>query len=294
MAKEHNFTASEILTPDTMNALTQDSQIVKDTVPGSNDDSLATTKWVRSASGNTSLNAATATHANHAANADHAVEANHSVEANHALRADHAIESDHADDADHARNADNAGHAGSATSAITKAISDKSTNIATTAFVKNVAYHKDNPPPNPLDDLRKVTFTWRKKSGIDHYIAATAEVICHKNYINWNYIDYELAAIGQGGIEVDPISIDTMVVFLKSLGYGAINTYNMGSKQSKMLPMVGLSKFLSYNSTIQPSDIIAGVYVNRDQNTLTYLTALNYTTTGLKEAEIYATVRRLI
>ena len=61
MAKEHNFTASEILTPDTMNALTQDSQIVKDSDLNSNDDSLATTKWVRSANGNTNLNAATAT-----------------------------------------------------------------------------------------------------------------------------------------------------------------------------------------------------------------------------------------
>lgn len=61
MAKEHNFTASEILTPDTMNKLTQDSQIVKDTALDSNDDNISTTKWVRSAHGNTNLNAASAT-----------------------------------------------------------------------------------------------------------------------------------------------------------------------------------------------------------------------------------------
>lgn len=62
MAKDHNFTASEVLTAELMNSLTQDSQIVKETDIKSNDkDMIATTKWVRNATGDTALNAATAT-----------------------------------------------------------------------------------------------------------------------------------------------------------------------------------------------------------------------------------------
>ena len=60
MTKNHTFIASDILTPELMNGLTQDSQIVSASAKQDNSDSIATTQWVRSAAGDTALNAATA------------------------------------------------------------------------------------------------------------------------------------------------------------------------------------------------------------------------------------------
>lgn len=343
MGKNHNFVASDILTPELMNGLTQDSQIVSESSKGEDSDAIATTKWVRSASGDTSMNAATATKLRNAraieisdSDGSHSGEvtafdgsAGVTLKLPSTIRASLNGNSDTATMLRTARSIKisdssssnsggsesfdgsgditlklpskikatldgNATHAGSADTSVTRENSDDSDNIATTAFVKNVAYNPDNPPPDPFENWRRIVFTWRMESGYDDSIAASAEIVCHKSFINWSYEDYTLSEISQTGIDGVEIPEATMVAFLKSLGYGGRSTYYMGARQERIFPMKGLSKFLSYSDSVSPSDIIAGVFVNRDLNSLTYLTALNYSTSGLDSAKIYAVVRRLM
>lgn len=302
MTKNHTFIASDILTPELMNGLTQDSQIVSASAKQDNSDSIATTQWVRSASGDTALNAATATKLKNArslkisdadgSNVADAITFDGSGDATLKLPA--KIKGNLEGTASHAVNADEAEHSLSADTAVTQATSDNSNKIATTKFVKQVAYNADNPPPNPFEDWRRVVFTWRNETGLDDNIAASAEIVCHKDFINWSYKDYALSDISITGIDGIEIPEATMVAFLKSLGYGGRSTYYMGARQERIFPMTGLSKFVSYNDSVRPSDIIAGVFVNRDLDSLTYLTALNYSTSGLNSAKIYAVVRRLM
>ncbi len=245
MSKEHNFTASDVLTPELMNKLTQDSQIVSDSASDKSvsDGHIATTKWVRTANGDTDLNAASA----------------------NKLKTARKI-----------KIVDASGrYVGGEVNF------DGTGNITLTL-----------PDIPSVDTLRRVTFAWLTNSD---YIAATAEVICQNSYITWDYEDIELSKISYTGVDAKEITNTQLNSFLKKLGYGGRGTYALGPKHKRILPMNGLSKFPSYNATLNPSDIIIGVYPDRENgDKLYYLTALNYSTSGLNGAAVYATVRRIV
>lgn len=248
MSKEHNFTASDVLTPELMNKLTQDSQIVSDSQSdkSASDDRLAKTKWVRSAVGDTSLNAASA----------------------NKLKTARKI----------------------------KIVDARDKVIDEANFDGTESITLKLPDILGVDTLRRVTLTWRKESSPQqYYVAASAEVICHKDFITWVYDDKELTEIGISGIDAEEITVTQLNAFLKKLGYGGRGTFYLGAKQERMLPMQGESKFLQNNDNIQSSDIIAGVYPDRENSDkLYYLTAQRYTTSGLNNATICAAVRRIV
>lgn len=322
MGKNHNFVASDILTPELMNGLTQDSQIVSESSKGEDSDAIATTKWVRSASGDTALNAATATKLKNArslkisdadgsnvaaaitfdGSGDATLKLPAKIKGNLEGTASHAVNADHATSAS---NAEEAEHSVSADTAVTQATSDNSNKIATTKFVKQAAYNADNPPPNPFEDWRRVTFAWIKNNSLSKScIIATAETICHKSKINWSYNndDIALSEIGIGGYDSKVITHETFGIFLKNLGYGGRGT-NVSIIQKKLFPMYGITTLLSSNSQIEPSDVVLGAYVDRGTDKTCYVPSLHYIistpneptfTPNLLDAEIHATVRRIM
>lgn len=311
MTKNHTFIASDILTPELMNGLTQDSQIVSASAKQDNSDSIATTQWVRSASGDTALNAATATKLKNAismkisdadgSNVAAAITFDGSGDATLKLPA--KIKGNLEGTASHAVNADEAEHSVSADTAVTQATSDNSNKIATTKFVKQAAYNADNPPPNPFEDWRRVTFVWRKDFSHEDKIIAIAETICHKSVINWNYEDKKLSDLGDSAYDDEIITVENFALFIKALGYGGRDTYAMGPCQARLFPMYGLTDFLSYNSEFNPNDLVMGAYVCRNTNTIRYYTSISNsispppsgtTPDYLFSAEIHATVRRIM
>ena len=352
MGKNHNFVASDILTPELMNGLTQDSQIVSESSKGEDSDAIATTKWVRSASGDTSMNAATATKLRNAraieisdSDGSHSGEvtafdgsAGVTLKLPSTIRASLNGNSDTATMLRTARSIKisdssgsnsggsesfdgsgditlklpskikatldgNATHAGSADTSVTRENSDDSDNIATTAFVKNVAYNPDNPPPNPFEDWRRVTFVWRKDFSYEDKIIAIAETICHKSVINWNYEDKKLSDLGDSAYDDEIITVENFALFIKALGYGGLDKYAMGPCHARLFPMYGLTDFLSNDSEFNPNDLVMGAYVCRNKNTIRYYTSLNnsisppssgMTPDYLFSAEIHATVRRIM
>lgn len=311
MTKNHTFIASDILTPELMNGLTQDSQIVSASAKQDNSDSIATTQWVRSASGDTALNAATATKLKNAismkiSDADGsnvAAAINFDGSGDATLKLPAKIKGNLEGTASHAVNADEAEHSVSADTAVTQATSDNSNKIATTKFVKQAAYNADNPPPNPFEDWRRVTFVWRKDFSYEDKIIAIAETICHKSVINWNYEDKKLSDLGDSAYDDEIITVENFALFIKALGYGGRDTYAMGPCQARLFPMYGLTDFLSNNSEFNPNDLVMGAYVCRNKNTIRYYTSLNnsisppssgMTPDYLFSAEIHATVRRIM
>lgn len=313
MTKNHTFIASDILTPELMNGLTQDSQIVSASAKQDNSDSIATTQWVRSASGDTALNAATATKLKNAismkiSDADGsnvAAAINFDGSGDATLKLPAKIKGNLEGTASHAVNADEAEHSVSADTAVTQATSDNSNKIATTKFVKQAAYNADNPPPNPFEDWRRVTFAWIKNDSLGKScIIATAETICHKSKINWSYNndDIALSEIGIGGYDSKVITHETFGIFLKNLGYGGSGT-NVSIIQKKLFPMYGITTLLSSNSQIEPPDVVLGAYVDRGTDKTCYVPSLHYIistpyeptfTPNLLDAEIHATVRRIM
>lgn len=320
MTKNHTFIASDILTPELMNGLTQDSQIVSASAKQDNSDSIATTQWVRSASGDTALNAATATKLKNArslkisdadgsnvaaaitfdGSGDATLKLPAKIKGNLEGTASHAVNADHATSAS---NAEEAEHSVSADTAVTQATSDNSNKIATTKFVKQAAYNADNPPPNPFEDWRRVTFVWRKDFSYEDKIIAIAETICHKSVINWNYEDKKLSDLGDSAYDDEIITVENFALFIKALGYGGLDKYAMGPCHARLFPMYGLTDFLSNNSEFNPNDLVMGAYVCRNKNTIRYYTSLNnsisppssgMTPDYLFSAEIHATVRRIM